>query len=162
MATHQCSCLENTMDRGAWWATVPGVTRVRHDWTTKHHHHHHTGVWWCFYKRNSGKADENSMWDGGRDYSHASSSQGMSRIAGHQREARRRQRQIFLYKFQREPHSFTQKYLLSFTPYQHMNISSSLLFGYNQNSTMRIQYNVYNQFSIHSHLTCYYKQGCNV
>ena len=22
----QCSCLENSVDRGAWWATVPGVT----------------------------------------------------------------------------------------------------------------------------------------
>ena len=22
----QCSCLQNPMDRGAWWATVPGVT----------------------------------------------------------------------------------------------------------------------------------------
>ena len=27
----QYSCLENSMDRGAWWATVHGVTRVRHD-----------------------------------------------------------------------------------------------------------------------------------
>ena len=26
----QYSCLENPMDRGAWWATVHGVTRVRH------------------------------------------------------------------------------------------------------------------------------------
>ena len=25
----QCSCLENPMDRGAWWATVHGVPRVR-------------------------------------------------------------------------------------------------------------------------------------
>ena len=26
----QNSCLENPMDRGAWWATVPGVTmRIR-------------------------------------------------------------------------------------------------------------------------------------
>ena len=23
----QCSCLENPMDRGAWWATVHGVTK---------------------------------------------------------------------------------------------------------------------------------------
>ena len=23
----QCSCLENPMDRGAWWATVRGVTK---------------------------------------------------------------------------------------------------------------------------------------
>ena len=27
----QDSCLENSMDRGAWWATVHGVARVRHD-----------------------------------------------------------------------------------------------------------------------------------
>ena len=27
----QYSCLENPMDRGAWWATVHGVARVRHD-----------------------------------------------------------------------------------------------------------------------------------
>ena len=29
------SCLENHMDRGAWQATVHGVTRVRHDLATK-------------------------------------------------------------------------------------------------------------------------------
>ena len=27
----QYSCLENPMDRGAWWTTVRGVIRVRHD-----------------------------------------------------------------------------------------------------------------------------------
>ena len=27
----QYSCLENSMDRGAWQATVHGITRVRHD-----------------------------------------------------------------------------------------------------------------------------------
>jgi len=27
----QYSCLRNPMHRGAWWATVHGVTRVRHD-----------------------------------------------------------------------------------------------------------------------------------
>ena len=27
----QYSCLENSMDRGAWKATVHGVARVRHD-----------------------------------------------------------------------------------------------------------------------------------
>ena len=27
----QYSCLENPMGRGAWWATVHGVPRVRHD-----------------------------------------------------------------------------------------------------------------------------------
>ena len=31
------SCLENPMDRGAWWATIHGDTRVRYDWVTKHH-----------------------------------------------------------------------------------------------------------------------------
>ena len=31
----QCYCLENLMDRGAWWATVHRVTRVRHNLTTK-------------------------------------------------------------------------------------------------------------------------------
>ena len=31
----QYSCLENPMDRGAWRATVHGVTRVGHDWATK-------------------------------------------------------------------------------------------------------------------------------
>ena len=30
----QYSCLENSMDRGAWWATVQGVRRVGHDWAT--------------------------------------------------------------------------------------------------------------------------------
>ena len=31
----QYSCLENPMDRGAWWDTVHGVTRVEHDLATK-------------------------------------------------------------------------------------------------------------------------------
>ena len=31
----QYSCLENPTDRGAWWATVHGVTRVRNDLATK-------------------------------------------------------------------------------------------------------------------------------
>ena len=33
----QYSCLENPMDRGAWWATVHGVTQSQarlSDWTT--------------------------------------------------------------------------------------------------------------------------------
>ena len=25
----QCSCLENPMDRGAWWATINGVTKIQ-------------------------------------------------------------------------------------------------------------------------------------
>ena len=31
----QYSCLENPMDGGAWWATVHGLQRVRHDWATE-------------------------------------------------------------------------------------------------------------------------------
>ena len=31
----QYSCLENPMDRGAWWAIVHGVARVRHDLVIK-------------------------------------------------------------------------------------------------------------------------------
>ena len=31
----QYSCLENPMDRGAWQATVHGVSRVRHNSATK-------------------------------------------------------------------------------------------------------------------------------
>ena len=30
----QYSCLGNPMDRGAWWATVHRVTRIRHDLAT--------------------------------------------------------------------------------------------------------------------------------
>ena len=31
----RCSCLGNPMDRGAWWASVHGVARVRHDLVSK-------------------------------------------------------------------------------------------------------------------------------
>ena len=31
----QYSCLRNSMDRGAWWATVHGVARVRHGLASK-------------------------------------------------------------------------------------------------------------------------------
>ena len=31
----QYSCLENLMDKGAWWATVHGVKRVGHNLATK-------------------------------------------------------------------------------------------------------------------------------
>ena len=30
----QYSCLENSMDRRAWWAIVHGIARVRHDLVT--------------------------------------------------------------------------------------------------------------------------------
>ena len=32
----QYSCLENSMCRGAWWATVRGATESQHDWEMKH------------------------------------------------------------------------------------------------------------------------------
>ena len=35
------SCLENPMDRGAWWAAVHGVTRVRHNWSDLAGRHTH-------------------------------------------------------------------------------------------------------------------------
>ena len=35
MAAHSNSCLGNPMDRGACWALVQGVSRVRHDLGTK-------------------------------------------------------------------------------------------------------------------------------
>ena len=35
----QCSCLENPMDGGAWWAAVHGVTRVGHDFPFNFHFH---------------------------------------------------------------------------------------------------------------------------
>ena len=35
--TLQYSCLENSMDRRAWRATVHGVSRVRHNWVTFTH-----------------------------------------------------------------------------------------------------------------------------
>ena len=31
----QCSCLENPMNGGAWWATIHRLQRVRRDWVTK-------------------------------------------------------------------------------------------------------------------------------
>ena len=41
----QYSCLENPMDRGAWWATVHGVTK---NWTllSKQHTPHTQSRWW--------------------------------------------------------------------------------------------------------------------
>ena len=44
----QYSCLGNPMDRGAWWATVPGVTRVRHDLATKQPQYVYQNITICF------------------------------------------------------------------------------------------------------------------
>ena len=33
----QYSCLENPMDRGAWWVESVGSQRIRHDWATNTH-----------------------------------------------------------------------------------------------------------------------------
>ena len=41
----QYSCLENPMDRGAWQATVHGVTRVGHDLVTKPPPHSRVKGW---------------------------------------------------------------------------------------------------------------------
>ena len=38
----QCSFLESSIDRGAWRATVHGVTKSQHDWVTNTHSHTHT------------------------------------------------------------------------------------------------------------------------
>ena len=35
----QYCCLENPMDRGAWWAMVPGSQSVRHDCSDSAHTH---------------------------------------------------------------------------------------------------------------------------
>ena len=40
----QYSCLENSMDRGAWWAIVHGVARVKHDCVIKY-------TWMVEYKK---------------------------------------------------------------------------------------------------------------
>ena len=42
---HQYSCLENSMDRGAWWATVHGIVESDCDWVTNTQHTHtHTEI----------------------------------------------------------------------------------------------------------------------
>ena len=44
----QYSCLGNPMDRGAWWATVHEITRVRHDLVTKEQQQHAVVLWHSF------------------------------------------------------------------------------------------------------------------
>ena len=44
----QYSCLENSMDRGAWQGMVHGLQRAGHDWTTNTHTHTHTHNFYLF------------------------------------------------------------------------------------------------------------------
>ena len=37
----QCSCLENSMDRGAWWGTIHGVAKIQ-TWLSDSHTHTQT------------------------------------------------------------------------------------------------------------------------
>ena len=39
------SWLENSIDRGAWWVTVHGVTKRRRQLNTHTHTHTHTSIW---------------------------------------------------------------------------------------------------------------------
>ena len=42
----QYACLEKSMDRGAWWATVHGITKSRTRLNSSHTHTHtHTHTW---------------------------------------------------------------------------------------------------------------------
>ena len=61
----QYSGLENSMDRGAWWATVHGVAkRLRHDWGTntftllisEHIFYAHFNFWWVQISKHSWRA----------------------------------------------------------------------------------------------------------
>ena len=54
----QYSCLENPMDRGAWWATVPGVTK--------------SGTWLRWLRTDSSLDHEESSEKGISDQSHTS------------------------------------------------------------------------------------------
>ena len=38
----QYSCLENPMDRGVWWSTVHGITKIRKDQAHTEYTHTHT------------------------------------------------------------------------------------------------------------------------
>ena len=49
----QYSCLENSMDRGAWWAIVHGVTKRRTQLSTHAHTYSHTNKWMIDLKENN-------------------------------------------------------------------------------------------------------------
>ena len=44
----QYSCLQDSMDKGAWWATAHGSQRVGHDWMSTHTHSWYTTL--CKFK----------------------------------------------------------------------------------------------------------------
>ena len=52
--TLQYPCLENSMDRGAWWASVYEVANSWHNWVTEHTHTpgdlHACGLWTSLFK----------------------------------------------------------------------------------------------------------------
>ena len=52
--TLQYPCLENSMDRGAWWASVYEVANSWHNWVTEHTHTpgdlHACGLWTTLFK----------------------------------------------------------------------------------------------------------------
>jgi len=45
----QYFCLENPMDRGAWWATVIGSKRVEQDWSDLAHRSLLVDTWLCSF-----------------------------------------------------------------------------------------------------------------
>ena len=57
----QDSCLENSMDRGGWRATVHGLQRVGHDWACIHTHTH-TSVLEKGTEGRKGEGEEGSKW----------------------------------------------------------------------------------------------------
>ena len=58
----QYSCLENPMDRGAWWATVHGVTGVWHDWATSVKTWIYKYMVWAFQHTLKSDSVVNSRW----------------------------------------------------------------------------------------------------
>ena len=63
----QYSCLENFMDRGAWWAAVHGSQRVGHDWVTLATSYEELTHWkrlWCWEGLGAGGEGDDRGWDG--------------------------------------------------------------------------------------------------
>ena len=67
-SSFQYSCLENPMDRGAWWATVHGVVRVGHEWSHSMYGCVYMGLWCRLNKhRASYRTGPNSFFPAVRD-----------------------------------------------------------------------------------------------